>query len=51
MKLGIQIPNFTYPDGEKKLGENLAEIVQKVDSSGFYSLWVMDHYYQINNLN
>ncbi|MHA2503798.1 MAG: LLM class F420-dependent oxidoreductase [Candidatus Kariarchaeaceae archaeon] len=49
MKLGIQIPNFTYPDGEKKLGENLAEIVQKVDS-GFHSLWVMDHYYQIKGL-
>lgn len=50
MKLGIQIPNFTYPNGEKALGNDLKEIVTLIDNSGFHSLWVMDHYYQINNL-
>lgn len=50
MKLGIQIPNFSYPGDQSNLGEKLDEIVKTVDSSGFYSLWVMDHYFQIQNL-
>ncbi|MCY3414609.1 MAG: TIGR03560 family F420-dependent LLM class oxidoreductase [Candidatus Heimdallarchaeota archaeon] len=47
MKLGIQIPNFSYPKG---ISESLDEIVPLIDNGGFYSLWVMDHYYQIQNL-
>ncbi|MHA2090121.1 MAG: LLM class F420-dependent oxidoreductase [Candidatus Kariarchaeaceae archaeon] len=50
MKLGIQIPNFSFPSGEKNLRKDLKDIVQLVDKSDFYSLWVMDHYYQIQNL-
>ncbi len=50
MKLGIQIPNFSYPGDQSNLGDKLDEIVKTVDSSEFYSLWVMDHYFQIQNL-
>ncbi len=47
MKIGLQIPNFTWPDGASKLASNLTDIVQTAEEVGFYSLWVMDHFFQI----
>jgi F420-dependent oxidoreductase-like protein len=47
MKIGLQIPNFTYPSGPKALGKNLAEIAHAAEDAGFASLWVMDHFFQI----
>ncbi len=47
MKIGLQIPNFTYPQGPQGLGAKLAEIVQTADQAGFASIWVMDHFFQI----
>jgi len=49
MKIGLQIPNFTYPDGPKELGNKLAEIARTADEAGFSSLWVMDHFFQIGS--
>jgi F420-dependent oxidoreductase-like protein len=51
MKIGLQIPNFTYPAGPKELGKNLAEIVRTADDAGFSSVWVMDHFFQIGDRN
>jgi F420-dependent oxidoreductase-like protein len=50
MRIGLQIPNFTWPGGEAKIGPKLAEIAETADSAGFYSLWVMDHFFQIPNV-
>ena len=47
-RLGLQIPNFTYPgvpDGE--LFERICTIAITAEESGFDSVWVMDHLYQI----
>jgi F420-dependent oxidoreductase-like protein len=49
MKVGLQIPNFTYPAGPKELGRNLAEIARTAEEAGFSSLWVMDHFFQIGD--
>jgi len=49
MKIGLQIPNFTYPEGPKELGKKLAEIARTADEVGFSSLWVMDHFFQIGD--
>jgi F420-dependent oxidoreductase-like protein len=49
MKIGLQIPNFTYPDGPKELGHKLAEIARTAEEAGFASLWVMDHFFQIGD--
>jgi len=49
MKIGLQIPNFTYPEGPKELGKKLAEIARTADDAGFSSLWVMDHFFQIGS--
>ncbi len=50
MKLGLQIPNFTWPGGESAIGSTLAKIAQAADESGFASLWVMDHFFQIHSV-
>ena len=47
MRIGLQIPNFTWPGGASQIAETLTEVAQVADDSGFYSLWVMDHFFQI----
>ena len=49
MKIGLQIPNFTFPGGPAELGRKLAEIARTADGCGFSSLWVMDHFFQIGS--
>ena len=47
-RLGLQIPNFTFPGvADADLFETIAGIAMTADSNGFDSLWVMDHLYQI----
>lgn len=47
MKIGLQVPSFTWPGGDAEIGPRLAEIGQRADDAGFASLWVMDHFFQI----
>ncbi len=51
MKIGLQIPNFTWPGGPTKLAGKLAEIARTADEAGFASVWVMDHFFQIGGPN
>ena len=44
MHIGLQIPSFKYPGGTAAIRPKLKEIVTTAEASGFYSLWVMDHY-------
>jgi F420-dependent oxidoreductase-like protein len=50
MHIGLQIPSFKYPGGTAAIRPKLKEIVTSAEEAGFYSLWVMDHYYQIKGL-
>ena len=47
MKLGLQIPSFTWPGGPAEIGRRLGEIGRTAEDCGFSSLWVMDHFFQI----
>ena len=48
---GLQLPSFTFPDvPDDRLFERIASIATAVESSGFDSFWVMDHYHQIANI-
>ena len=47
MKVGLQIPYFTWEGGAPALGSKLAEISSTADNVGFDSIWVMDHFFQI----
>ncbi|HZD55539.1 MAG TPA: LLM class F420-dependent oxidoreductase, partial [Anaerolineales bacterium] len=44
------VPSFTWPGGTPEIGARLAEIGQAADEAGFYSLWVMDHFFQIRGV-
>ncbi|MFL5626635.1 MAG: LLM class F420-dependent oxidoreductase [Ktedonobacteraceae bacterium] len=47
MRLGLQVPIFTWPNGQSQLGQTFGQIAEHADKAGFYSLWVMDHFFQI----
>jgi F420-dependent oxidoreductase-like protein len=47
MRIGLQVPSFTWPGGTAEIGARLAEIGRTADDAGFHSLWVMDHFFQI----
>ena len=48
IRLGLQIPNFTYPGvGDADLFARVTAVAQAAEQSGFDSIWVMDHFYQL----
>src|SRR5262249_57044479 len=47
MRIGLQIPSFSWPGGAAEIGARLAEIGHTADDAGFASIWVMDHFFQI----
>jgi len=47
MKIGLQIPRFTWPGGDADIAGTLAQIAQTADGVGFASVWVMDHFFQL----
>jgi F420-dependent oxidoreductase-like protein len=47
VRLGLQLPSFSYPGGTPELRHHLVEIAQAAESAGFESLWVMDHLFQL----
>ena len=50
-RLGYQIPNFTYPDvGPEQLFDRVAAQAKEADGSGFDTVLVMDHFYQLPQL-
>ncbi len=50
MKIGLQIPSFSWPGGGPAIGPTLARIVRDADDAGFDSIWVMDHFFQIRGV-
>ncbi len=48
MKLGLQVVAFNWPGSPANTGRTLANIAHTADEAGFASLWVMDHYFQID---
>lgn len=48
IRCGFQIPNFTYPDvASDRLFERVAEVAVAAESSGWDTVMVMDHFYQL----
>jgi F420-dependent oxidoreductase-like protein len=50
MKLGLHIPDFTWPGGPSRLGAELAEVAHAADEAGFDRVSVMDHVWQISHI-
>ncbi len=47
MQIGLQIPDFTTPEGPARLGADLAAVARTADQGGFDFIAVMDHFFQI----
>ncbi len=45
-KFGVQLPNFSGFD-PAELFEHVAGLVTAAEDAGFYSVWVMDHFFQL----
>jgi F420-dependent oxidoreductase-like protein len=50
VKLGIQIPSFTWPGGTPQIRSTLARVARQADDIGVDSIWVMDHFFQIRGV-
>jgi F420-dependent oxidoreductase-like protein len=50
VKIGVQIPNYTWPGGARQLGPTLTNIVKTADQGGFSYIAVMDHFFQIRGV-
>jgi F420-dependent oxidoreductase-like protein len=50
MRIGLDIPNFTWPGGPAQMRETLARIARTADEAGFDRLAVMDHFFQIGTV-
>ena len=48
MKFGLQVAQFNWPGSPENTGSKLVEIAQAADAAGFASLWVMDHFFQMD---
>ncbi len=50
-RFGLQLPSFTYPGvPDADLFDRVAAIAVTAEEAGFDSLWVMDHFYQIQGV-
>jgi len=47
IRLGYQIPNFSYGTGVEKLFPTVIGQAQEAEAAGYDSLFVMDHFYQL----
>ncbi|TMR02661.1 LLM class F420-dependent oxidoreductase [Actinomadura soli] len=47
MRIGLQIPSFTFPGGPEQIGPTFGRMAREADQAGLHSLWVMDHFFQI----
>jgi F420-dependent oxidoreductase-like protein len=47
VKVGLQVPHLTWDGGAPELGTKLAQIAKTAEDSGFDSVWLMDHFFQI----
>ncbi|MGK2881722.1 MAG: LLM class F420-dependent oxidoreductase [Mycobacterium sp.] len=47
IRLGYQIPNFSYGTGVERLFPTVVQQAQEADAAGFDAVFVMDHFYQL----
>ncbi len=47
MKIGLQVFSFSFPGAPASIRSVTRDAAQYADANGFYSLWVMDHFFQM----
>jgi F420-dependent oxidoreductase-like protein len=48
MRIGLQVIRFDWPGSPENVGAKLGEIATVAEQAGFHSIWVMDHFFQID---
>ncbi|QBD77077.1 LLM class F420-dependent oxidoreductase [Ktedonosporobacter rubrisoli] len=48
MKLGFAFSSFSWSQDQGLLGDTFRLIVERVERAGFFSLWIPDHFFQID---
>lgn len=48
MRIGLQVPDFTWTGSPASLGPTLRRIAVDAEQAGMSSFWVMDHFFQIS---
>ena len=46
-RFGLQIPNFTFDAPDTEIFARVVELARAAEETGFDSVWVMDHFYQL----
>ncbi|MGZ6998372.1 MAG: LLM class F420-dependent oxidoreductase [Acidimicrobiia bacterium] len=46
-RIGLQIPNFTFPESDQPLFERVVATAVVAEQSGFDTVFVMDHFFQL----
>jgi F420-dependent oxidoreductase-like protein len=47
MKIGLQVPDFTWPGAPASIGPVFRAVAERAEHAEMSSLWVMDHFFQI----
>lgn len=50
MRLGFTTAHFNWPGNPDNVGDTLAEIAKTADKNDFTSMWVMDHFFQLDEM-
>ena len=50
IRLGYQIPNFSYPGGAPAIAGTVVQQAKEAETAGFDAVFVMDHFYQLPGL-
>jgi F420-dependent oxidoreductase-like protein len=50
MKLGLHIPDYSWPSGPSSLAGDLSRVAEVADAVGFDRISVMDHFFQIRGV-
>ena len=48
VRLGLQVSYFSWPDAPASIGPTFGRVARNAEDAGLASLWVMDHFFQIN---
>ncbi len=49
MRIGLQVMSFNWPGSPENIGSTLQNIARTADDAGFSTLWVMDHFFQMQS--
>jgi alkanesulfonate monooxygenase SsuD/methylene tetrahydromethanopterin reductase-like flavin-dependent oxidoreductase (luciferase family) len=47
IRVGLQLPSFSFAAGVPALRMDVTRIAQSAEAAGFDSLWMMDHFFQL----